>query len=119
MSKEKELRFLALPEQEPINSMTYQGSPTSFESIDQCDLNLVGEVQTGETKVEGYDCAGEWTQCISRLSSFPYQMAVRYASSAQHGHMLAQKCRNDVIDTTWYDRPVLICAPYSFCTAQF
>lgn len=117
--KEKELRFLVPPEQEPVSSETYQESLSTLESTIQCDPSVVEEIQTGEAKIEGYDCAGQWTQCISRIQSPPYQMNIQFASNAQHGHRLAQKCRDDVIDTTWFDRPVLICAPYVLCSAQF
>lgn len=63
------------------------------------------------------DCAGQDTRCIASLSSYPYQMNVENAVSSKDGYNRAIKCRNDVIEATFYSDYVLICAPYILCKA--
>ena len=84
-----------------------------------CDINICHEITGTEENLIKCDkdegCVGEWTQCISTIRSHPYQMTIVNALSLEHGDKLAQKCRPDVIRTTYYSSSILICAPYLRC----
>lgn len=118
MPENKMPHFVISVEGSTVSAEIYQGAPERFSTSAKCDLSLGEEVTEGEVKDTRTACAGEWTRCISRIRAHPYQMTIRNARDLQHGHQLAHKCRDDVIDTTWYSSSVLICAPYIACNAS-
>jgi hypothetical protein len=62
------------------------------------------------------DCAGEWTQAVAYINAPEYQnmLVIPSATSLNDATDKARRCGGGH-PVTWYDNPVLACAPYIRC----
>lgn len=87
-------------------------------SAAEAPTSAVSESDEGLQSHPQAACAGEFTRAMSAINAPAYQnqMVIRNATSLQDAVRRANRCRNDVVSTSFFvEGARLACAPYLVC----